>query len=359
MNSSIQKRANFIRYSFIENMDNNLLAFENKLSTNGIDVKWISNEEELVSYIQQDFPKAHFNKVCFDMPNVPEELVNTGNLIKSISVEDLENNIESADYLITNANFGLVDTGSVVIFNHKCNNCFNKVDRVIFILDINNLIVKSTDLGIILSLYERNKVYGNQQSVDIISQPFNKIISNNYQFDQGDSYSTQKVNVTVVLYDNGITEILDNAKLRESLYCINCGKCKEVCPVYKINHKYSPIELVKNNAFANNRKNSDIFEFTTLCGNCDKVCPVLIPFMSLFVSEMETVSNNDHDDNWRDLGKTMNKRMKLNKLNGKFRRYFFIRKLFNNNKKLLNYFMSQQDDFYNLTQLKAEENGKL
>ena len=357
MSSSINKRANFIRYSYIENMDNNLLAFENKLSTNGMEVKWISNEEELTDYIKSAMPKTHFNKVCFDLPEIPAELTNTNNLIKSIAVEDLENNIESSDFLITNANFGLVDTGSVVIFNHQCKNCFNKVDNVIFILNINNLIVKSSDLGIILSLYDREKVQGNQQSVDIISQPFNKIICNSYQFDQSDSYSTQKVNVTVVLYDNGITNILNNAKLRETLYCIDCGNCQKVCPVYKINNKYSPIDLVKRNAFATNQKNSDIFENTTLCGNCDKVCTVLIPFMNLFVSEMETVSNNDHDDNWHDFGKNVTKRFKLNKLNGKIRRYFFMKKMFNNNKKLLNYFMAQQDDFFNLTNTKVEENA--
>lgn len=359
MGNSINKRANFIRYSFIENIDNNLLAFENKLNMNGIDVKWISNEEELTNCILSSFPKAHFNKVCFDMPEIPADLMNTNNVIKSISVDDLENNVESAEFLITNANFGIVDTGSVVIFNHKCKNCFNKVDNIVFILNLNNLIVKSTDLGIILSLYDRDVVYGNQQSVDIISQPFNKIISNNYQFDQGDSYSTQKVNITVLLYDNGITEILNNVKLRETLYCINCGNCKKVCPVYKVNHKHSPIDLVKSNTFATNRKNGDIFENTTLCGNCDRVCPVLIPFMNLLISEMETVANNEHDDIWRDMGKNFSKRMKLNKLNGKFRRYFLMRKLFNNNKKLLNYFMSQQDDFYNLTNIKAEENAKI
>ena len=39
-------------------------------------------------------PKTHFNKVCFDLPEIPAELTNTNNLIKSIAVEDLENNIE-------------------------------------------------------------------------------------------------------------------------------------------------------------------------------------------------------------------------------------------------------------------------
>ena len=55
----------------------------------------------------------------------------------------------------------------------------------------------------------------------------------------------------------------------------------------------------------------------------------------------------------------MTKRLKINKLNGKIRRYFFVRKLFNNNKKLLNYFMSQQDDFFNLTNTKVDKNAEL
>ena len=74
---------------------------------------------------------------------------------------------------------------------------------------------------------------------------------------------------------------------------------------------------------------------------------------------MELINANDHDDNWHDLGKNMTKRLKINKLNGKIRRYFFVRKLFNNNKKLLNYFMSQQDDFFNLTNTKVDKNAEL
>lgn len=358
MSGSINKRANFIRYSYIENMDNNLLAFENKLVSNGINVKWITDENELASFIKSNFAKSHFNKVCFDIPKIPDELENNeNNLIKFISCEDLENNTESADHLILKANFGLVDTGSVVLFNHKSKNCFNKADNIIFILDINNLIVKSSDLNIIMSLYEKDMLHGNQKSIDIISSPFNKISANNYQFDQKEPYSSKKVDITVVLYDNGITSILKNEKLRESLYCINCGRCKNVCPVYQLKHQYSPIELLKNNTFSTNRKNSDVYESTTLCGNCDKVCPVLIPFMNLFISEMETISINDHDSNWQDYGKTLTKRAKVNKFSGRFRRYFFIKRLFSKNKKLYNYFMSQQDDFYNLTKLKAEEDA--
>lgn len=358
MDNLIHKRANFIRYSYIENMGNHLLAFENKLLSNGIDVKWIMNEDELVSFIKSSFAKNFYNKVCFDVSHFPEELQNgANNLIKEVSFEDLDNNSAAADYLIADANFGLVDTGSVVLFNHKSKNCFNKVDHLIFILDINNLIVKSSDLGIILSLYEKEMIQGNQKSVNIISQPFDRIVANNNQFDQSNSYSTQKVDITVLLYNNGITDTLKNEKLRESLYCIKCGKCKQVCPIYQLNHKHSPIDLLKNNSFATNTKNSDIFESTTLCGNCDKVCPVLIPFTRLFISEMEAITSHDHNSAWQDFGKANTKRIKINKLNGKIRRYFLNKKLFKNNKKLLNYYMSQQEDFYNLTKSKAEENA--
>ena len=99
MNGSINKRANFIRYSYIENMDNNLLAFENKISNNGIDVKWISNEEELVTFIRQSFPKAHFNKVCFDLPQVPDELFDSSNLINQVFKACLTYGIDIGQYL--------------------------------------------------------------------------------------------------------------------------------------------------------------------------------------------------------------------------------------------------------------------
>src|SRR4029077_10852137 len=37
----------------------------------------------------------------------------------------------------------------------------------------------------------------------------------------------------VVILDNGRVKILADPKLRESLFCIRCGACLNVCPVYQ------------------------------------------------------------------------------------------------------------------------------
>lgn len=336
-------------------MDNNLLAFENKIINNGINLQWIIDEEELTAYIKSILPKQHYNKVCFDMPSIPEEFNSkSDNLVKIVDVNDFDNNNDAAEILVVKANFGLVDTGTVVLFNHKSKNCLNKVERLVLVLDINNLIPKSSDLGIFLSLYDDNV---DTDTIDFITKPFNKILSNSFHFSNQQSYSTQPVEITLVLYDNGITHLLNDPNLRQSLYCINCGRCKNVCPIYNCYHHQSPIDLIKLFATRQGNKNHDIFASTMLCGNCDFACPVLIPFTQIFLGLMDQKSSQNHDENLRDLAKTFEKREKMNKKNGKISRYFFLKKLFRNNKLLQNYYGEQVEDFFNLNYTKPEENA--
>lgn len=355
MEQSINKRANFIRYNFIENMDNLLLAFENKINSNGLNLHWIIDEEELVSYIKTLLPKQRYNKVCFDNIPVPEEFNSKAdNIVKLVDVKDFDANNDTAELLVVKANFGIVDTGSIVLFNHKSKNCLNKVDKLVLILDMNNLIPKTSDLSIILSLYDDSV---DTDTIDFITKPFDKITSNSFHFNNEKSYSMQGVDISIVLYNNGVTDILADSNLRQSLYCINCGRCKNVCPVYNCYHKNSPIDTIRHFATKQGHKNYDIFQSTMLCGNCGISCPVMIPFTHLFLNMMELKSSQSHDENLRDLAKTFEKREKLNKKNGKILRYFFFKKQFRNNKMLQEYFGNQEEDFFNLNYTKPEENA--
>ena len=157
-----------------------------------------------------------------------------------------------------------------------------------------------------------------------------------------------------MLYNNGITDIMEDNRIRESLFCINCGRCQQVCPVYAITKEYSPIELLKRNGDPNNHY-KDVFEHTTLCGNCEKVCPVKIPFTDLFIREMESVERHQPGESGDDLLKDFLKRGKLNKESSKIRRYFFLRKYYGKNKQLLNYFSNQQDEFFNIRWREAQK----
>jgi hypothetical protein len=78
---------------------------------------------------------------------------------------------------------------------------------------------------------------------------------------------------------------------------------------------------------------------------------VQINFTQLIIQQMQNLPgrNSLHEKNI-DLFKVFSKRSKMNKINSKFRRYFFIKKYFGKNKKLANYFSRSKDNFFNITQ---------
>jgi len=148
----LRTRANFIRYSFIEEMEKHLLAFESKMFSKNIKVRWMSEETELVDFICKSLPKNNYNKVCFDLPSVPEQFFEEKNFIKEVSIDALENNSEIAENLIIQADFGVVENGAVVFIDKQSKNCFNNVEKLFIILNINNLVVRQNDLDILLYL---------------------------------------------------------------------------------------------------------------------------------------------------------------------------------------------------------------
>ena len=354
MNSDLQflkTRANFIRFSYIEEMEKNLLAFETRLSSKNIKVKWMSEEAELVDFICKSMPKNNYNKICFDIPQIPDAFSEKKIFIKKIEIKDLENNSETAENLVIQANFGIVENGSIVFINKQSKNCFNNVEKIFIILNINDLVIRQSDLDLLLSTQKMVGKTISYNDIKIISAPPSRIITKKFQISNEDNYTSEKVEVFLILYDNNITEVLEDNVLRETLYCINCGKCKEVCPVYQQTKELSPIELIKYHCKNENKQAVKLFENTTLCGNCNEVCPVQINFTQLIINQMQSFSrrNSFHEKNL-DLFKIFAKRHKMNKLNSKFRRYFFLRKYYGKNKKLTNYLSRYKEDFFNITQ---------
>jgi L-lactate dehydrogenase complex protein LldF len=85
----------------------------------------------------------------------------------------------------------------------------------------------------------------------------------------------------LVIIDNGRSKILADQEFRESLACIRCGACLNICPVYgKIGgHAYNstypgPIGAVITPLLDGVNKHADLFKGETLCGACLDVCPV-------------------------------------------------------------------------------------
>ena len=344
----LRTRANFIRFSFIEEMEKHLLAFETKLSYKNIKVRWMNDESELVNFICNSLSKSNYNKVCFDLPEVSDKFFEKKNFIKQINIEDFENNNDTAEHLVIQADFGVVENGTIVLLNKPSKNCFNNVEKLFIILNINNLVVRKNDLELLLHLQKDFNQSSFYEDIKIVSAPPSRIITKNIQHSSEENFTAEKIEVFLLLYNNDIIEILEDNVLRETLYCINCKKCEEVCPVYQQTKEFSPIDLIKYHCKEENKRNPKLFENTTLCGNCNEVCPVQINFTQLIIHQMNNLPKRGNHEKSIDLFRTFSKRAKMNKINSRMRHYFFVKKYYGKNKKLTNYYHNCKQEFFNI-----------
>ncbi|MCH8888129.1 MAG: iron-sulfur cluster-binding protein [SAR324 cluster bacterium] len=96
--------------------------------------------------------------------------------------------------------------------------------------------------------------------------------------------------VHLVILDNGRSSIYADEELRETLDCIRCGACLNICPVYSRigGHAYStvymgPIGKILTPQLAGLEKGGHLAGASTLCGACYEVCPVKIPIPDLLL----------------------------------------------------------------------------
>jgi len=109
--------------------------------------------------------------------------------------------------------------------------------------------------------------------------------------------------VHLVLLDNGRSAILKDPDLRSSLYCLRCGACLNVCPVYqKIGgHAYGwvysgPIGATLVPQYLGLLRAKHLPMASTLCGACAEVCPVRIPLPDLLLKLRQRIQESGGAD---------------------------------------------------------------
>lgn len=182
---------------------------------------------------------------------------------------------------VTGVNFAIAETGSIVLIENEGNIRFTtSLPRVhVAIMGIEKIIPRMSDLAVFLRLLPRGA--SGQKITSYVSiltgcKPVG--------LDGGPS------ELHVVILDNGRTQMLANSHLRESLNCIRCGACLNVCPVYqKIGgHAYGwiypgPIGAVLTPQLLGREKASELPFASTLCGACRDVCPVKINLPEMLI----------------------------------------------------------------------------
>lgn len=197
----------------------------------------------------------------------------------------LRKKFAAAEMGITGGNFLVAETGTVVIISNEGNaRLTTSVPRVmVSVVGIEKMIPTLADLPIFLKVLARAAT-GQKMSI------YTSIISGPRQTGEADGPEE----FHLVLLDNGRSRIL-GSPMRESLFCIRCGACLNVCPVYRKigGHAYGgtysgPIGAVITPLFDGVKENYHQPHASSLCGACQAACPVKIQIPELLIKNRAT-----------------------------------------------------------------------
>ena len=193
----------------------------------------------------------------------------------------LRHRFAAADVGISGVNFGIAETGTIVIVENEGNiRLTTSLPRIhIAVMGIEKIIPRFADLDVFLKLLPRS---GTGQSLTTY-QSFITGTKRNAD-DEGPG------ELHIVIMDNGRSRMLAHPVTRQSLACIRCGACLNACPVYQQvgGHAYGsvypgPIGAVITPQLLGLEKTAQLPYASSLCGACREVCPVKIDIPRLLL----------------------------------------------------------------------------
>lgn len=326
-----KKKAHTIKWKVMENLDKFLPEFESNFLKRGGKVIWANDAEEANREILNIIQKAGAKTVIKSKSMATEE-IHLNEFLEKNNIESLESDLGEyiiqllgqkpyhmvtpamhlsladiaklfnekfgtplditaeqltqkarellrekylqADVGITGANFIIADTGSIAITENEGNarltTSFPKIH--IAVVGIEKVIPSITDLDVFWPMLS---THGTGQNLTV----YNTILSGPRQPNETDGPEE----MYVVLLDNGRTNLLAQKEQRQALYCIRCGACLNVCPVFQNigGHTYDttyggPIGSIITPHMRGMQEFKHLSYASTLCGKCTEVCPVKI-----------------------------------------------------------------------------------
>jgi L-lactate dehydrogenase complex protein LldF len=197
----------------------------------------------------------------------PEELT-------MIARRELRVKYLQADIGISGANFGVAETGMISITENEGNaRLTTALPKVhVALMGIEKIIPKLADLALFLPMLATT---GTGQQITC----YNSLIGGPRQPDEVDGPEE----FHVILLDNHRTQLLADAEQRDSLHCIRCGACLNVCPIFRNvgGHTYAttyqgPIGSVITPHLRGLSDWKHLSYASSLCGACTETCPVKI-----------------------------------------------------------------------------------
>ena len=213
-------------------------------------------------HLRQDEVGELFHRLL----GTPEGLSDPARLTAAARVH-LRERFLACDAAMTGANFGVAETGGVVVVTNEGNADLGVTLAPLHIVSmgIEKLVPRLEHLGVFLRLLARSAT----------GQPISAYTTHVHAPRPG-------AELHIVIVDNGRTAQLARPEFRRSLHCIRCAACLNTCPVFRRSGGYSygfvlpgPIGQVLSPG-VDPHAHRDLPFASTLCLSCGDVCPVKV-----------------------------------------------------------------------------------
>ncbi len=188
----------------------------------------------------------------------------------------------SAKVAVSGANFGVAESGTLVVVESEGNGrmCLTLPETLITVMGIEKLVPRFTDLEVFMQLLPRSSTAERMN-------PYTSMWTGVHADDGPRRFH-------LVLLDNGRSRVLADPDGRAALHCIRCSACLNVCPVYERTggHAYGsiypgPIGAILSpqltGTYGHDDPNASLPYASSLCGACFDACPVRIDIPSILV----------------------------------------------------------------------------
>ena len=227
-------------------------------------------------------PAIHRNRAeiraLFERTITDEKLGLEASAIAEAARRHLRAKFLSVPVAVSGANFGVAETGTVVVVESEGNGrmCTTLPRVLVTVMGIEKVLPEWRDLEVFLQLLPRSSTAERMN-------PYTSLWTGVRPGDGPQEFH-------LVLLDGGRTDVLADSLGRQALHCIRCSACLNVCPVYSRvgGQAYEsvypgPIGAVLSPQLFGLDAHPTLPWASTLCGACYDACPVKIEIPSLLV----------------------------------------------------------------------------
>ncbi len=192
--------------------------------------------------------------------------------LTEVARHELRGHFAQAELGISGANFLVAETGSFLLIENEGNiRLTTSLPRVhVAVAGIEKIVPRLQDLGPLVRIITRSAT---GQAISC----YQTLITKPKTSPEDDGPEE----IHLVLLDNGRSKLLEDDLTAETLRCIRCSACLNICPVYRQigGHAYGsvypgPIGAIFTPQIAGMHAASQLPGASSLCGACREVCPV-------------------------------------------------------------------------------------